>query len=176
MFDISLKFEKDLVTRHLHDTKCFDDENDDINSIFFEICEIFQGLESIEFCLSGFSKKWRLDLDFDLLDFLVGLDQVIDSLVMKDDFDILLAESGWRLGLVFNRNENIYEIELSDLARSNFCKIVEIVTYKELCAMIYRFRKLFLELSIVVCPNYYHHRWFVRWRGETSKVGKFLDI
>lgn len=154
-------------TPHTHQAKLreYDPNEDDIRSIFHDICGVLANLGVRFIVISSSGERWPVDTATDLPIFLKQLPSLLRFLDGEGDsaFELDFYEQGIERRLELTRSRSSLDIECVPYGNSASPRAKssgDVLFWK---AMLRRFYSDFLKAASDACPSVMEHPWMHEW-------------
>lgn len=146
----------------------YDDENDDIRSVFCDICDVLEFNPNIKFNVSGFGQEeWPVDVGTDLLTAVEELGEIVQLISHGNfDFEFYLYEQGVERKVIFKGKDDSVQLRCESYGQWQ-PEYENLFMEKEAVKKIfYDLKFSFCSVAEQVCPLITSHSWFKSWSGS----------
>ncbi len=173
MFEIKIHtHENKSDLKHQKDIE-YDIDYDDINTLIFDICSVFDDLKIVSFIVKGFKKlTWPVDVRTDLSSIIPQLPNAIKKLKNGQECNIIFFEQGIEREIQIKCENNNAIINCLNLHGIQITKEHEKQNLKELINMLITLIDDFIANSKKVCPRITNHHIFTSWETKIGKRGR----
>ncbi len=143
----------------------YSEEEDNVESIISDICDILQEMKVADFIVSGFGDdKWPVDVRTDLSVILSQVSEVLKAINSSKNFVLDFFEQGVERYLSFTDKGNTFLVTCCSFRShwepepNQICLDKRIFTQ-----MIIDLKIEFCNASKMICPKLSNHPWFFNW-------------
>lgn len=148
---------------HLHcSIRSYDEELDDITSIFHDVCTCVA--QDVKFLVGGFGiENWPVDVQFDLPIVLEQLPDVITALRSHERTEIDFFEQGIQKTVVLEPTDINYRVICFDKRSGGFLPERLYISKEDLTATLVKLVSDFLAIVSAAAPELLNHAWLQAW-------------
>jgi len=149
-------------------TRRYIPNQDGVTSILTDVCDYLE--KRGEFLVSGFGdSRWPLDIATDLAVFLEQLPVALIEIRKREYAEIDFYEQGVQRRVSFTPDSDMYVAECMSYGDWQPNPSTERIAQKELEAMLFNVREVFIHAFTEVAPNLVKHRLVARWLEGIDK-------
>lgn len=172
MFSLSLEISKSLEqSPQLNIIFDCNSQNDNIDAVIQELCEILEQTGVVKFKVAGFGQdNWPVDISVDLVSILEQFPEVIDSIYGSHyPFQLDFYEQGIQRRLEFEKEDEF--IKITCYSGTSWLPNPRSITLTEkyILSQFLNFKDSFLQAAKKVCPQLSYSDLFSTWCTQHNR-------
>jgi hypothetical protein len=143
----------------------YSEEEDDVRSILFDICDTLQELEVAIFSVGGFGQaEWPVDVRSDLLICVEQIGDVLDAIKNRKPADLSFPEQGIQRSISIKYSDGLSQLACTSFGNWRPNGELEHIDTFRLQESLSAVATTFIALAGEHCPLLCNHAWFQEWK------------